>query len=228
MVNSGLSAVPIVNFISGSVALYSFSTSATNLLKSTTTSSFNRYFYPEHGMCCTRNCITQVSTVNFSQGYRILFSVGRKGIGPEVCLNLPCLRECHRQSDAGQICQFNPEPMTVRSRHFALVLEFDSRVNASGTTNITSASSSESRLSSIVPFIISAPRLFAPVIPVSSSTVNKASSGPCTSESSAITANDAAIPIPLSAPRVVPSACTQSPSIIVVIGVFFKIKILIV
>ncbi len=75
-----------------------------------------------------------------------------------------------------------------------------------------------------MPFIISAPRLFAPVIPVSSSTVNKASSGPCTSESSAITANDAAIPIPLSAPRVVPSACTQSPSIIVVIGVFSKSK----
>ena len=88
-------------------------------------------------------------------------------------------------------------------------------------TNI-SASSSESRLSRIEPLSMPSPRLLAPVRPVSSSTVNRASTGPCTRVLSTITASDAAIPIPLSAPRVVPSARSQSPSTMVLIGIVSK------
>ena len=52
---------------------------------------------------------------------------------------------------------------------------------------------------------------FAPVIPVSSSTVNRASIAGCAMSVEESTAMIAATPIPLSAPKVVPLALMISP-----------------
>ena len=65
----------------------------------------------------------------------------------------------------------------------------------------------------------------APVIPVSSSIVNKASIAGCLMVFEANTLIIAATPIPLSAPNVVPSARTQSPSTIILIPSVSKLKL---
>ena len=90
----------------------------------------------------------------------------------------------------------------------------------------SSPSSSESILIRISPSRIPAFKPKAPVIPVSSSIVNRPSIGPCCRSSDSRTLIAAATPIPLSAPRVVPSAVTQPSSIKGSIGSVSKSNIL--
>ena len=66
---------------------------------------------------------------------------------------------------------------------------------------------------------------FAPVIPVSSSMVNKASIAGCWISSLSKTAIIVATPRPLSAPSVVPFALTQSPSTYISIPCVSKSKV---
>ena len=87
---------------------------------------------------------------------------------------------------------------------------------------VNSSSSSESRLSNIFPVNISLFRPLAPVIPLSSSTVNNASIGGWGISVDSKIVIAAATPMPLSAPNVVPFAFTQSPSIIILIPSFSK------
>ena len=85
-----------------------------------------------------------------------------------------------------------------------------------------SSSSSVSRFNNIFPDKIESDRFKAPVIPVSSSIVNKASIFGCEISLLSKTAIIAATPKPLSAPKVVPLALTQSPSTYILIPEFKK------
>ncbi|MNR11670.1 hypothetical protein D3C85_1279800 [compost metagenome] len=91
---------------------------------------------------------------------------------------------------------------------------------------VSSSSSSVSRFNNIVPDKLEGSNSFAPVIPVSSSIVNKASIAGCTIVEEAKIAIIVATPIPLSAPRVVPFALTQSPSTNISIPCVSKLKLL--
>ena len=87
---------------------------------------------------------------------------------------------------------------------------------------VSSPSSSLSRLRSLVAFIHPARNAFAPVSPVSSSTVMRTSRGGWTRSRWERAASAAATPTPLSAPRVVPRARSTSPSFTTFIGSFAK------
>mmetsp|Transcript_21017 Transcript_21017/g.49745 ORF Transcript_21017/g.49745 Transcript_21017/m.49745 type:complete len:254 (+) Transcript_21017:1015-1776(+) len=88
---------------------------------------------------------------------------------------------------------------------------------------VTEPHSSESRLSMTLDLSIDASKSYAPVKPVSSSTVKRHSrGGKATSEPASINARHAAAPIPLSAPSVVPSALIHAPSRMSLMGSFQK------
>ena len=87
-----------------------------------------------------------------------------------------------------------------------------------------SSSSSVSRFKRISPVKIPPSKPIAPVIPVSSSMVNKASIAGCLISSEDSIAIIVATPKPLSAPNVVPSAVTQSPFICILIPSVSKLK----